>query len=1075
MRVAILGPLEVEPGAAVGGARLRTLLVRLALAAGRAVTVEELAASVWPEGLPADPGNALQTLVSRLRRALPEPGALVSVPGGYRLEADTDAAEFDRLTARARGVDDPAGRAALLAGALSLWRGAALGEVASAPFATGYAARLEEARLAAVEDRAEAELAVLAAGSGTWEGGAGPRATRAPGAARAAGASGAREAVRESVRESVREAGELVGELGELAARHPLRERLHALRVRALLAAGRRAEALAAYEEVRRRLAGELGANPGPALREAHLAALRAEPARSPRTNLRAPLTSFVGRESELRLVRARLAAHRLVTLVGPGGAGKTRLATTVAAELLAEHSAVWLAELASVTDPADVPQAVLAALGGSPLIGGPADTLGKLVEVLSPGRVLLVLDNCEHLVEAAARLAEELLGRCPRLRVLATGREPLGVAGEALGPVPPLPPEPAVRLLADRAAAGRPGLVIEPDVAAEICRRLDGLPLAIELAAARLRVLSPRELADRLDDRFQLLNAGSRTALPRHQTLQAVVAWSWDLLEEPERRLAERLAVFAGGFDLAGAEHVAGFDLAPAAHPGGSLGLLAALVDKSLVQAAEHGRYRMLETIREYALRRLAARGESDEILGRHAAHFLDLAERAEPHLRGHDQLAWIARLVAEHDNLLAALHHAVGTGDAGTALRLAAALGVFWTIRGTRAESTGWIKLALDVPGPAPSQARLIATATYLINGALAGGDAVMASAVEELRQAIDPPPPPTGHPVLAMLQPALALFTDDSELGLKVIEQRLSHPDPWARGMLYAVRAAMKENDGDMRGSRADLGEACRELRACGERWGLALALTSQAEAHAVFGDFDAALEAMREAVTLLRELNPDGDLRHQRVWEATILVRKGEVERARAELLAMTTPGSGRAEPGHELSGRNVAFAHCALGDLARLEGDLEAAAREYAAASEHLETSDSTAPQFRALVLIGQAHLATALGDPGAAGERIRRAARLAMSARDMPVLAHVAVALAGLRAAVGRPGQAAAVLGAAEQLRGAPDASNLDVARLAALLRDRLGGEAYERAYEQGRRLDRAAALALVLTGPPQG
>ncbi|MEV5555423.1 BTAD domain-containing putative transcriptional regulator [Nonomuraea wenchangensis] len=1020
MRVGILGPIEVE-SAAVGGARLRLLVARLALAAGRAVTAEELSGCLWPDDPPADPGNALQSLVSRLRRALPEAGALVSVPGGYRLDAGTDAEAFDRLAAEARRQPDPALRERLLTEALALWRGPALGELAALPFATGHAVRLEEARLAAVEDRAEARLALHA------------RAVGRP----------------------VPEAdvvGELAGELGELAGRHPLRERLHALRVRALHAAGRRAEALAAYEECRRALAAELGTGPGPELREAHLEVLRAEPPSTRRTNLRAPLTSFVGRDAELARVHDQLRAGRLVTLVGPGGAGKTRLATTAAAALVAEHTATWLVELAAVADPADVPRAVLSVLGDqASRHPGVTGTTEALAEALSPGRVLLLLDNCEHVVEAAARLAEELLGRCPRLRVLATSREPLGILGETLGPVPPLPPEPAVRLLADRAAAIDPALVLDADVAAEICRRLDGLPLAIELAAARLRALAPRELADRLGDRFLLLTGGSRTALPRHRTLRAVVAWSWDLLDEDERVLAERLAVFAGGFDLAAAEGA-----------GGTLDVLAALVDKSLVQSAGDGRYRMLETIREYGLERLADAGLLAEARARHAAHYRDLAERAEPHLRGPDQLAWIGRLLADHDNILTALHHAADTGDADTALRLAAAMGTFWVIRGFSADSVGWLERALALPGSAPREARLIASAVCLINGALAGGHIRAEPALRELRRTAEEVEPEPEHPVLAMLEPALALFTDDSAFGMEVIGRRLSHPDPWTRGMLYVARAALKENDGDMAGSREDLLSACEHLRVAGERWGLSMALTSLAEAHAMFGEFDAALAAMAEAMTLLRELDPDAALLHQQGWRAQILVRQGDVARARTEFRAMLEPDGG------EPSEHDLAFAHLGLGDLARMEGEFGGAARSYERAAALLEESASVAPQLRALVLIGQGHLAVARGALEEAAGRAAEAVELTLLVRDMPVLARAAVALAELREAQGAPERAATLTGAAERLRGAPDAALPDVARLASRLRARLGEARYAAAHAHGRALPPAEAVSLV-------
>jgi DNA-binding SARP family transcriptional activator len=544
VRVGILGPLEVRDDAGtllpVGGTRLRALLIRLAIADGRATSVERLAEELWDGQRPADAANAVQALVSRLRGAVGR-DTVEFGPAGYRLVVDQDAVDarvFEKqVDAGRRALADGrlAETSSLLAEALGQWRGPALADVADAPFATAAITRLSELRLAALEDRIDAELAL---GRGA----------------------------------------ELVPELQELAAEHPLRERLRGQLMRALQAAGRQADALTTYEDIRRTLAEQLGADPSPALADVHLAILRGEPPSPPPaaraqasaarlTNLPAQLTSFVGREQELRRVSKLLSEARLVTLTGPGGAGKTRLSVEASARLVEQRpeelsDGVWFVPLAPVRDALDVPQAVLAALGIQET-AWPADPveaarlaalspLARLTDALMSRRLLLVLDNCEHVAEAAARLAGQVLAAAPAVRILVTSREPLGVTGETLCPVPSLglPPEkadaseaarsPAVRLFADRASAVRPGFALDEAAAGpvvRICRALDGIPLAIELAAARLRALTAAQVADRLDDRFRLLSVGDRAALPRHQTLRAVVDWSWELLDEPSGR----------------------------------------------------------------------------------------------------------------------------------------------------------------------------------------------------------------------------------------------------------------------------------------------------------------------------------------------------------------------------------------------------------------------------------------------------------------------------------------------------------------------------------------------------------
>jgi predicted ATPase/DNA-binding SARP family transcriptional activator len=1065
MRVGVLGPLTVTvDGAAVevGGGRLQALLVRLALDAKRVVGVEALAAAVWPGDGPADVAHALQSLVSRLRRCLPA-GLLASAPGGYRLDIPPDAVDalrFERLATEGRRAWR-AGQARttveLLQEALGLWRGEALAGLPDAPFAAAAAARLEELRLSALEDRSAAEI------------------------------------------ELGHDLARTVAELQALTATHPLRERLHTLLVKALHTAGRPAEALVAYENFRQSLADALGTDPGPELREAHLALVRGQPparpagtglppggvggarlrknpapAALPRGNLREPLTSFIGRAAEQDRIGGQLDTGRLVTLIGPGGVGKTRLATTVAARLADRFAGgVWLVELAPVTEPGNLPQVVAGALGlreVAPLEppGAAREPLGRLVEAFSGEDTLLVLDNCEHLVDACARLAGELLGRCPPLRVLATSREPLGLGGEALCPVLPLGlPEPgasaaealacpAVRLFADRVSAAVPGFAVDDANApavVEICRRLDGLPLAIELAAARLRSLSVEQLAARLDDRFHLLTGGSRTALPRHQTLRAVVDWTWDLLDADERRFAERLAVFPAAISVEAAEQVAG----PVPWV---LDTLAALVDKSLLQVVEGAepRYRMLETIREYGRDRLAQHGQLAEVRAVHTRCFLHLAELAEPHVRGTGQVPWVARLAGERDNLVAALRFAADTGDADTAVRLAAALGLFWTIQGNHAEAVGWIELALGVPGPAAPEATVVAAVFLLFNSVLSGGHPRAVPAVEKLYDKLPDPP----HPACALIEPMTALSGGDPRAARRAADARLSHPDPWTRAMLRLIRAFARSGEDGMAGMAEDLAVAAGEFRVAGERWGRAMSLSYLAYARSTLGAFAEAVADLEEAVTLLRTLDRDDPTVLQRVWLADARRRAGDVPRARAELLDLVGAGPGTASSWY------LVLARIALGDLARHEGDLAEAARQYDAARRDLDRMPGPLPLQRAMLDCALGHLAVATGDLPAARRHVAAAFAVAVALQDPPLVAVTGVAVARLCLRESRAEAAAEVMGATHVVRGATDEFNPEVAALLADLRERLGAPDFEAAYARGRDLDRAAARALI-------
>ncbi|MFG2087367.1 BTAD domain-containing putative transcriptional regulator [Spirillospora sp. NPDC048824] len=1017
MRVEVLGPLVVTDrgeDVVVGGARLRVLLIRLALEAGRTVTVDALVEAVWPDGGPGDRVHALQALVSRLRRCLPA-GRLTSVPGGYALDAEAvDASEFERL-ARDGGRTLREGDAKLavsqLREALRLWRGDALADAAGVPFADAAAVRLEALRVSAIEDRVSAELAVGA------------------------------------------EPGPLVAELEELATSHPLRERVRALQVEALHRAGRSAEALALFEEFRGVLAEELGTDPGRELQDAYLAVLRAVPRQRARGNLRVPPTSFVGREDERAWIARRLWEGRLVTLVGAGGSGKTRLATTVGAELAGRFpGGVWLVELAAVDDPEEVPRAV-------------ADVLGlrdgtKLVEALSADDTLIVLDNCEHVVEAAARLVDDLLGTCPSLRVLATSRERLGVGGEALCPVPPLDvPEEgesgmassSVELFAERAQVVRPGFTVTGDNVAtigEICRRLDGLPLAIELAAARMRSMSLDQLAARLDDRFRLLTGGNRAALSRHRTLRAVVAWSFNLLDDTERRFAARLSVFPGTITPESAARVTG-------HPD-ALDVLDSLADRSLLQVVEGAepRFRMLETIREYGRERLAEAGETGEVRAAHLACFLDLAERAEPHLRRPEQPEWFFLLAAERDNLVAALHHAVEAGDGGSAVRLGAALATFWMILGDHAEAARRLRLALEAPRPepVPEDAEAVALGGYLFNTVMAGGGARDDPFIGEKGR-------DSAHPLAALIDPAIALLTDDTARGVAAIDRRLPERDPWTRAMLHLMRAMLNGNSGEMDEAYADIAVAQAGFREAGERVGLSLALVFMAEGRTVRGEFGEAVAALEESIELLRELGQDNGAVMQRVMLAVTRARLGDVQRARDELAAMIVPGAGTPS-------RHLVSVRLALGDLARHAGSVDEALEHYAAAGRELDRVPSY-PQYRSLLETARGQMAIDRDDPDAARRHLRNALTLAVDAPDIPIAAVAGYAIARLRAAAD-PETAAEILGAVSVLRGAPNAHNPDVVLVTRPLSRALGEHAYRAAHARGGRLDVPGALALL-------
>ncbi|PVD06710.1 BTAD domain-containing putative transcriptional regulator [Streptomyces sp. CS147] len=1219
MHYCVLGTTRAlrDDGTAVtlGGARLRALLTVLALRPGRTVPAGVLVDEVWDGDPPADAAGALQALVGRLRRALGH-SAVESVEGGYRLAAPPDAVDlhrFERLAgegSRALEDGDAAGALTALGEALALWSGPALADL---PDRTAIASRWEARRLDA---RRAALGALLALGR----------------------------------------PGEALPELAVLCDTHPLDEPLQALRIRALRDAGRPAEALAAYEEVRTLLADRLGTAPGPALRALHTELLHPEPfpqpsgapaqgshtrvtgepatrsapdraggaaprpgarpsapdgaaepaphaqpmpgpggpaasggqaasegpastegpdasggpapargrpdvggpaalgdpastggqaapgdrpapgSRAPAApppapgNLRARLTSFVGRDTDMAALREDLGRARLVTLLGPGGAGKTRLSQeTAEAAAEAWPDGVWLAELAPVDDPDTVPEAVLTALGARETVlrgagaeelratdRTAADPLVRLTEHCAPRRMLLLLDNCEHVIGAAAALADHLLAHCPQLTVIATSREPLGVPGEFVRPVDPLPDPMALRLLAERGAAARPGFRTDADEAtaaacAEICRRLDGLPLAIELAAARLRMLTPRQIADRLDDRFRLLTNGSRTVLPRQQTLRAVVDWSWDLLDAAERAVLRRLSVFAGGCSLAAAEEVCALPEPADGVTVDSLdvaSLLGSLVDKSLVVAApgDDGemRYRLLETVGEYAAERLAEAGEREAVERRHLVHFRELARITGPRVRGSGQREAIAVLQREYENLRTALRHAVTARDEHEALCIVLSMAWYWMLRDLRSDAGQW-SASVTALGPDPFAAPGVLAPALLEHpidrpppmdddqlaearrGAallqLAGVDDAISTwsspeGKERLRIIADTYRP--GMPQTCRLPGTLWLFANmiagDEDRLNTVLDETVRalryHGGEWELGSALHTRANIRSNSPErVAEAHADADESLEIYTRLGDDWGAAEALSARGEANERAGRFLAALDDYREAVEYARKIGAQSQAALLRARYAGSLIELERLPEAEAILRDVI-------ENGRHLSHEALPMARMHLAFVLGLRGQVDEARQQTHLVREDFKDRDvAIFGGFVHGVLAWLDNLdgdhVSALSNALTALESAREPLSM-MVAPQMPsaYVTAMAQAIAGFEGADAAR-DAVRLLGFQETLLPEGHVPTVMERRNWALTeqaaRDRLGdGAAYTAAYEQGGGLtfDEATALA---------
>jgi predicted ATPase/DNA-binding SARP family transcriptional activator len=814
----ILGPLEIwDDGRplAIGSAKQRALLAILLLNANRVVPTSRLIELLWGDEPSETVANTLQVAVSQLRKILEKDHprgtpyqVLVSQPPGYLLRVAADQLDLYRFEQLRHEADqasqgaDPDTTADRLREALNLWRGPALADVASQPFALAEATRLNELRIQTLEDRIEAEL-------------------------------------------SLGRHGDLIGELQALVTEYPLRERLRGQLMLALYRSGRQAEASDLFHKTRAVLVDQLGMEPGPDLQKLFKSILNQDPGlnlapartvKPPRSadNLPIQLTSFIGRADEIAQIKQLFSQSRMVTITGPAGMGKTRLGIEVARQLREFNpDGVWLTELAPVDAPELVAQSVALTLGVREQPGRPLKE--ALVDYLQSRQLLLVVDNCEHVIDASARLIETMLRSSPGLKVLATSREDLRIPGEVPWRLPPLPVPgatvtrsgtglegyAALRLFADRAqpALGSTELG-EQDwrIVAEICRRLDGIPLAIELAAGKLRTLSLEQVNDRLGDRLHLLTGGTRTAMSRHQTLRAAIDWSYELLSNAQRAFFRGLSVFAGSFGLPAAEAI-GCRMGLASDD--VLDLLTELVGKSLASVEKRSgsaRYRLLESLRQYGSEKLNEAGESQTVQDEHRKWFLALAEHAE--FRGPLQTVWFDRLELEHDDLRAALARSLDQQDAASSLRLAAAMGYFWRQRGFMSEGLKWSERALKLSdGAEPARGR-----TFLWASALA-------MEVGDYSRAVH--------------------FAEQS---FAACEQR---GDVWGMGFAQHVLGFVAFRQDDQQLSAALLEQSAKSFEKSGQKWGIALGLHSLGLLYWASAEYERAVKAAEQALILFRD--------------------------------------------------------------------------------------------------------------------------------------------------------------------------------------------------------------------------
>ena len=1011
LEIRVLGPLEVlrdDQSVHIPGEKERALLAALAMQPGKVISADQLIDQLWGDAIPNNAANALQAVVSRLRRALGEDGVIVTKRPGYSLDIEPEAIDsirFEALLRRAGQLDtDDASTASKLLGeALWLWRGTPYADFVYADFAQEERARLDELHASALEEKVAADLTLG--------------------------------------RDS-----EALAQLEKLIPAYPLRERLRGLLMLALYRVGRQGDAIAAYQETRRVLNDDLGLDPGPDLEDIYKRILQHDPSLQPRsdlrdtptlTNLRARTTSFVGREAEIAQLTSILREQRLVTVVGPGGAGKTSLAIEVARGLLDSFErGVWLVQLAPVPDGALVLATISDALGMTEdaSVASQKPPIVRLTEYLKTRDLLLVLDNCEHVVQDVAEIADEVLSTCPGVTILATSREVLGSSGEFIWTIPPLslpdvgadprglPSYDSFQLLEQRVvnAGGVVDLENEESAAAaaQICTRLDGLPLAIELAAARARWLPLPEIARRLDQRFALLSAVGRTTEPRHRTLHAAIEWSHDLLTPSEAALFRRLAVFSGGWPLQAAEAVCADEAVTDV-----LDVLGRLVDQSLI-VVHDGRFSMLETILAYAKERLEAAGEETTMRERHARFFLEMVESLEPELRGSTQGRVLKQLRDDEHNLRVALQWARENSDADPdlGLALASALGWYWYV-GRQGEGRFELRSMLEACTGASSRTRARALQALSLSlrpaGCIVHASPEAAEVARESKAIFDEVGDPAGSAMSQLLVAVEGVAGVEVDSSLSMVEEarvRLrDHGEDWGVALADFVEMEIRLYH-DSTDEALVLGEqAARQFDALDDNWG-----RSAVRLHLGFGLRQAgrtreARQVLHEAVAISRDTGLPYNLARSLAELGELAVYEGDTDEAERwfrecdEILADLADDAMQALVA---SGR---------GDAARYRSEPSAAIDLYTQALSLYRRSAVTRGIARAL--IGFAAASLDLNRSSQARAHLEEGLTLARDAGDPAILAAVLEELARLSQRDGDDHGARALLAESEDLR----------------------------------------------------